>query len=148
MPSGNELLEISALKPDDKAKDALGKVSITDSLNSKIRIKANVADVGSVRMKEITDSLNTILSGIFLTDRKSGKLKEGETYRLYGAEDFEVKYNGKKYSTGDDFLATANPDYEVITGKGAIDYNDHFVVTGTTKIFLRSNDFLVSNLAG
>lgn len=148
LPSGNELLEISALKPDDQARDALGKVSITDSLNSKIRIKANIADVGSVRMKEITDTLSEILTGIFITDRKSGKLKEGETYRLYGDKDFEIQYDGKKYSAGEDFTAAANPDYEVIRGEGKIDYNDHFVVTGTTKIFLRSNDFLVSNLAG
>ena len=38
-------------------------------------------------------------------------------------------------------------EYEVLAGEGVIDYNDHFVVTGTTKIFLRSNEFLVNNLA-
>jgi predicted RND superfamily exporter protein len=148
LPTANELLEISALKPDDQAKDALGKVAITDSLNSKIRIKANVADVGSVRMNEITDSLQIILDELFITARKSGKLKEGETYKLYGKEGFKVRYDGKEYEAGESFTANAATEFEVMQGEGAIDYNDHYVVTGTTKIFLRSNDFLVNNLAG
>lgn len=111
-----------------------------------IRIKASIKDVGSVRLKEIIHDLSIELDSLFVVNQASGKLKPDVEYRLYGNEEFKVKYAGTEYASGEIFKAGKDSSYQVMGGAGKVDYADRLKITGTTKIFTKSNDYLISNL--
>ena len=128
------------------ASNPLSKAKILDKDRAKARIKANVKDIGAARLTPIMDSLTQDLTEIFVRNSKSGNLKPDEKYRLYGNDTFAIRYKGVEYHAGEVFETDTSSTYEVIAGDGKIDFSDRFQITGTTKIFIKSNDYLIYNL--
>ncbi|MCB9231156.1 MAG: MMPL family transporter [Bacteroidia bacterium] len=120
--------------------------TIVDSTYAKTRIKGNIKDVGSIRMGEIIGEIQKEINDIFITNIESGELEKGEEYRLFGDEDFEIKYGKEKLEEGDRFVATSDSVYEVVSGEGKVDFADKTKITGTTKIFIKGNEYLIFNL--
>lgn len=140
--------EGDTLKGSDKggASNPLSKAKILDKDRMKARIKANVQDIGAQRLTPIMDSLAADLEEIFVSNQSSGNLKADERYKLFGEPDFAVQYKGITYKSGEVFTSDTTSTYEVIAGEGKVDFADRFKITGTTKIFIKSNDYLISNL--
>lgn len=149
LPIPDEAREIGRIYKNSSMEGDLGVKAIFDSLKSKARITAQVKDIGSKRLAEITDSLYPALADLFVRNVKSGNLEEGEEYELYGPETFAISYAGTEYHGGDRFFAGVDTAYSILsdsTVKGKLDFADRVKITGTTKIFIRSNEYLVSNL--
>ena len=120
--------------------------AIVDSSFSKTRIRGNIKDVGSIRMAEIIDEIQVEIDRLFLSNTKSGRLEEGEIYKVFGDENFEIKYKNKVYTTGDVFTVKNDSTYIVDAGEGKVDLADKTMITGTTKIFIKGNQYLIKNL--
>lgn len=148
LPSSEEFLAIQSFARNSQNDSLFGQATIFDSTYSKARVKANVKDVGATRMAVIIDSLEKDLRDIFVLNQKPGRLKEGESYKLYGETDsFVVKYKGVEYQNGETFaVVDTNAHYDILSGEGKVDFADRIKITGTTKIFIKSNSFLISNL--
>lgn len=148
LPSSEEFLAIQSFAKNSSNDSLLGQATISDSTLSIARIKASVKDIGAARMGVLVDSVERDLREIFVLNQKSGRLKEGESYKLYGDNDsFRVSYKGVEYGNGEIFAVTDTAStYKVLGGEGKIDFHDRVKITGTTKIFIKSNSFLISNL--
>ena len=147
LPSSEEFLAIQSFAKNSRNDSLFGQATIFDSTQSKARIKASVKDVGAARMAILIDSIQTDLEEIFLQNQKPGRLKEGESYRLYGTDSFRVAYKGVEYANGEVFaVEDTAKHYTIVGGEGKVDYADRIKITGTTKIFIKSNSFLISNL--
>lgn len=148
LPTSEEYLAIQSFAKNSQMDSLIGQATIFDSAYSKVRIKANVRDVGAKALTPIIDTLEKELVDIFVVNTKSSRLKEGEDYRLWGANDsFRVKYGELEYANGEIFTAKDSSfKYEILEGNGKIDFSDKVKVTGTTKIFIKSNKYLINNL--
>jgi predicted RND superfamily exporter protein len=122
----------------------LGARSIYDSTYSIARFKANIKDVGSIRLNVILKELGAELDSLFIVNQET--LKDSNAYRLFGTDDFSISYAGTTYSNGEYFTAGTDTAYKVLTGKGKVDFQDRVTLTGPTKIFTKSNEYLVNNL--
>jgi predicted RND superfamily exporter protein len=122
----------------------LGTQTIYDSTYSIARVKANIQDVGSIRLKVILKELGAELDSLFVVNQET--LKDSSAYRLYGTEDFSITYAGVTYANGEYFTAGKDTAYKVVAGKGKVDFQDRVTLTGPTKIFTKSNDYLIDNL--
>lgn len=148
IPSSEEFLAIQSFINNSKLDSAFSRTVIYDTTFSKARITSNVKDVGAAKMSVLMDSVQMDLEDIFVRNTKSGRLKEGESYRLYGTTDsFRIQYAGVEYMDGEAFdVQDTTSTYEILSGEGKIDFADRYTVTGTTKIFIKSNSFLIANL--
>ncbi len=148
VPSSEEYLAIQTFINNSEIDSAFSRTAIYDTTFAKARITANIKDVGAKEMAVLMDSIQGDLEDIFVRNTKSGRLKEGESYRLYGETDsFMVKFAGIEYGEGEVFtVEDTTSTYEVLKGEGKIDFSDRYIVTGTTKIFIKSNSFLIANL--
>lgn len=147
LPSSEEFLAIQSFAKNSTLDSLVGQTSIFDSTYSKARIKANVKDIGAQKMAVLIDTLHRELIDIFVINTKTGRLKSNESYRLWGdSADFQIRYNGQEYANGEIFETDTASTYEILGGEGKIDYADRVKITGTTKIFIKSNEFLISNL--
>lgn len=146
LPSREEFTAIGEFARNSKLDSLVGQATIFDQDYQKARIKANIKDIGASRMGVIIDSLNRDLTEIFVRNTRSGRLKEGTNYKLFGEPDFKVRYAGNEYENGASFVATADTAYEVLAGEGKIDFEDRYHITGTTMIYVKSNEFLIRNL--
>lgn len=148
LPSSEEYLAIQTFTKNSNIDSLFGQATIFDSTFSKVRIKASVQDVGAKRLRPIIDSLERDLVDIFVVNQKAERLKEGEKYRIWGENDsFQVKYGDETYLAGEIFTAgDTSMKYEVLAGEGKVDFADRIMITGTTKIFIKSNDYLIKNL--
>ncbi|HHG83396.1 MAG TPA: hypothetical protein ENJ82_01500, partial [Bacteroidetes bacterium] len=147
LPSREEYVAIQSYMRNTKVDSMVSLASIFDSTLSKARIKANVRDIGAERLEPIMDSLEIKLQDLFVVNKKSGRLKPEASYKLFGTDSFQVRYAGQAYLNGQVFLTDTNTTYEVLAGKGKVDYADRYIITGTTKIFIKSNGYLIRNLA-
>lgn len=149
LPISAEAQEIARIYGNSDLGGAMGTKVIFDSLQSKARISAQVRDVGSIRLSEIIDTLYQDLTQLFVLNTPSGRLEQGATYELYGSDTFRIEYAGKEYHGGERFTVAGDSAYRLLsdsTVKGKVDYADRIKVTGTTRIFIKSNEYLVSNL--
>ncbi len=117
-----------------------------DTSLRKARLKGNIQDVGSIRMKEIIGKIQNEIDQIFVDSLVSGQLVEGTEYKLRGNSDFGISYSGEKYELGDRFVAGSDSTFLVEAGNGKVDVYDQTIITGTTKIFTKGNDYLINNL--
>jgi uncharacterized protein len=122
----------------------LGAQAIYDSTYAIARVKANIKDVGSIRLNVILKELGAELDSLFIVNQET--LKDSNAYRLFGTDDFSISYAGTTYSNGEYFTAGTDTAYKVLTGKGKVDFQDRVTLTGPTKIFTKSNEYLVNNL--
>ncbi len=148
LPSSEEYLAIQTFTKNSKMDSLFSEATIFDTAFSKVRIKASVQDVGAKRLSPIIDSLQQDLIDIFVVNQKPDRLKEGEKYKIWeGKDSFQIKYGSEVYLPGDIFTAgDTSLKYEVLQGEGKIDFADKVIITGTTKIFIKSNDYLIRNL--
>lgn len=149
LPIAAEAQEIARIYANSDLEGGLGTKVIFDTLQSKARISGQVKDVGSIALTNIIDSLYKQLGGLFVQNNPSGSLEEGETYELYGTDSFRLKYAGKEYHGGERFTVAADTTYQILSDSsvnGKVDFADRIKITGTTRIFIKSNNYLVSNL--
>ncbi len=148
LPSSEEYSAIQAFTKNSQIDSLFGEIAIFDTTFSKVRIKASVQDVGAKRLGPIIDSLEQHLVDIFVVNLKPDRLKEGEKYKVWeGRDSFRIKYGNEVYTPGDIFEAgDTSMQYEILHGEGKIDFADKVKITGTTKIFIKSNDYLIRNL--
>lgn len=144
LPTNEEMTILLQWAKHSKIEGLLGSQAIYDSTYSIARVKANIKDVGSTRLKEILKELGAQMDSLFVQNQET--LKDSSSYKLYGTEDFQVKYAGTVYNNGEYFVAGKDSSYEVLAGKGKVDFQDRVTLTGPTKIFTKSNDYLVDNL--
>lgn len=123
-----------------------GEAALFDSTFSIARITSSIEDLGSKKMKVIIDTLDKYLVDVFVENAKPGRLKPEETYKLFGPEGFVINYKGEEYKGGETFVTDTTRQYTIVSGEGKVDYSDRVKITGTTKIFIKSNEFLINNL--
>lgn len=146
LPSREEYIAIQSYVRNSKVDSLIGQATIFDSTYSKARVKANVKDIGSAKLQPIMDSLEVDLEELFVTNVKPGRLKPEESYKLFGGPDFKILYAGNEYVDGEVFVTDTNSSYEILGGEGKVDFSDRIKITGTTKIFVKSNSYLIKNL--
>jgi predicted RND superfamily exporter protein len=144
LPANEEIQILLGWAKHSQIDGLLGQQSIYDSTYSIARVKANIKDVGSSRLKVILKEIGTTLDSLFVVNQEF--LKDSMTYKLYGSEDFSVEYAGKTYSNGTYFTAGRDSSYKLLSGTGKVDYQDRVILTGPTKIFTKSNDYLIESL--
>ncbi|MEM6267800.1 MAG: MMPL family transporter [Bacteroidota bacterium] len=146
LPSREEYVAIQSYVRNSQVDSIVGQATIFDSTYAKARIRANVKDVGARKLEPIIDSLENDLEELFVRNTASGRLKPEESYRLFGSDSFRVRYKDAEYAVGEVFVTDTHSTYEVLGGEGKVDYSDRIKVTGTTKIFIKSNSYLIRNL--
>lgn len=146
LPSREELMAIIDYTRRSEFTSLTGTFTIFDSTYSLARIKANIGDIGSIEIKRIISELDTFLTKEFVENNDPGSLTQDKSYKLFGEKDFRVKYKEKEYKNGEVFTVKGDSGYTILNGKGQVDYSDRYRITGTTKMFIKNNDYLVSNL--
>jgi uncharacterized protein len=137
VPGNLELSKIMAYMPsgDNEQKGNMIR-SLLDSNNQKARISVQIADVGSVRIEELKDSIGEMADSIF----NFTKTEE----EIYTDSIIEITID-----TFDDVIMADTEffSYPVVSYE-PVDTNDEVDVylTGTSIIFLKGNAYLVKNL--
>jgi hypothetical protein len=144
LPTNEEMGIVLQWIRHSKVESLLGTQAIYDSTYAIARVKANIQDVGSVRLKVILKELGSELDSLFVVNQET--LKDSSAYRLYGTDDFSIEYAGSTYTNGAYFTAGKDSAFKVLSGKGKVDFQDRVTLTGPTKIFTKSNDYLVESL--
>ncbi|MEM7035657.1 MAG: MMPL family transporter, partial [Bacteroidota bacterium] len=147
LPSRDEYLIIQDYAKNSLAGEIADRSTIFDSVYAKARITSSIRDIGASKLEPMIDSLEKDLVELFVRNQKPGRLKAGSEYKVFGSDDFQIKHAGNTYANGETFInADSAGTYEIVAGEGKVDYSDRFIVTGTTKIFVKSNEFLIRNL--
>jgi uncharacterized protein len=144
LPTNEEMAIVLEWIRHSEVESLLGNQAIYDSTYSIARVKANIQDVGSVRLKVILKELGAELDSLFVVNQET--LKDSSNYRLFGTDDFTITYAGTTYANGEFFTAGKDSAFTVTAGKGKVDFQDRVTLTGPTKIFTKSNDYLINNL--
>lgn len=120
--------------------------TFVDTSLRKARLKGNIQDIGSIRMKGLMAKIQKEIDDLFVDSLVSGDLEKGVTYALRGDDDFSITYAGNTYGVGDEFEAGSDSTFAINAGIGKVDITDDTKITGTTKIFTKGNDYLIRNL--
>jgi predicted RND superfamily exporter protein len=108
--------------------------NLVDSANQKARISVQMADVGSVRIKELKEEVYTIADSIF-------------NYRRLPERIFTDSITDITLDSSTGVKDTTYYSYEKVTFEPvAKDKKTDIDITGTSIIFLKGNDYLISNL--
>lgn len=123
---------ITSAVPQDANNEMI--TSIVDSNFSKARISVQMADVGSVRIKELKEKVEGIADSIF------NYIAETEEIYTDSIESIEFDSFYQEYDTFYHFYIDTT--YVAVDSADRTDIN----ITGTSVIFLKGNDYLISNL--
>lgn len=132
-PSLIDLSNITSAIPQN-AKSEMVK-SLVDSTNTKARISVQMADVGSVRIKELRDEVHTMADSIFNYNRSTEEVFTDSILYVELWDSAENLYDTTYYSYTETTYTPVDSSERV-----KID------ITGTSVIFLKGNDYLISNL--
>lgn len=144
LPTNEEMQILLGWAKHSKVEGLLGNQTIFDSTYSIARVKASIKDVGSIRLKVILKEIGAKMDSLFVQNQET--LEDSSSYKLYGDAEFQVSYAGKTYTNGEYFMAGKDSSYKVLAGNGKIDYQDRITLTGPTKIFTKSNEYLINSL--
>lgn len=133
-PSVLDLGNIMSAIPENETNDDLIHSLINDD-NSKARISVQMADVGSVRIKELQQEIGNIADTIFNYQRNTEDIFTDSIVSIELFDSATNLYDTTYYSTQ---IIRYNP---VDSSKMA-----DISITGTSIIFLKGNDYLISNL--
>jgi predicted RND superfamily exporter protein len=133
-PSVLDLGNIMSAIPKNETNDDLIHSLINDD-NSKARISVQMADVGSVRIKELQQEIGNIADTIFNYQRNTEDIFTDSIVSIELFDSATNLYDTTYYSTQ---IIRYNP---VDSSKMA-----DISITGTSIIFLKGNDYLISNL--
>ncbi|MFY0642944.1 MAG: MMPL family transporter [Bacteroidia bacterium] len=132
-PSLIDLGNITSAIPQDANQDMIS--SLVDSTNSKARISIQMKDVGSVRIKELRGEVQGIADSIFNLERVT---EENFTDSILYVE---------VWDSAENIVDTTYYSYTTTTYVPVDSANrTNIDVTGTSVIFLKGNDYLISNL--
>ena len=109
--------------------------SLVDAESRKARISVQMADVGSVRIKELKERVDQIADSIFNYDRSMEDIFTDSIIRVDLVDTIENTLDTVYYS----YIETT------YTRKDSSRLTD-ISITGTSVIFLKGNDYLISNL--
>ncbi|NBV57517.1 MAG: hypothetical protein EBR72_06945 [Bacteroidetes bacterium] len=133
-PSVLDLGNIMSAIPKNKTNDNLMHSLINDD-NSKARISVQMADVGSVRIKELQQEIGSIADTIFNYQKNTEDIFTDSIIAVELIDSATNLFDTTYYSTQ---VITYNP----IDSSRMTDIS----ITGTSIIFLKGNDYLISNL--
>ncbi|MBR9860854.1 MMPL family transporter [bacterium] len=133
-PSIMDLGNISAAVPQNNSEKRLLS-SLVDSNNQKARVSVQMADVGSVRIKELREEVNLIADSIFNYNRVNEEIVTDSVIDIMVLDSASELYDTTFYT----YFETS---YEPVDSAQRVDIN----ITGTSVIFLKGNDYLISNL--
>ena len=133
-PSVMDLGNIMSAVPQGKADQNMVN-SLVDPENRKARISVQMADVGSVRIKELKEEVSKIADSIFNYDRSTEDIFTDSILRVEILDSVENTLDTVYYS----YIKTS------YSRKDTSRLTD-ISITGTSVIFLKGNDYLISNL--
>lgn len=108
--------------------------NLVDSVNRKARISVQMADVGSVRIKELQEEVHLIADSIF-NYRKN-------TERIFTDSISNIAYDSVSGTNDTSYYSYDKVTYNPVSDENKTDID----ITGTSIIFLKGNDYLISNL--
>ena len=132
-PSLIDLGNITSAIPQDANQDMIS--SLVDSTNSKARISVQMKDVGSVRIKELREEVQAAADSIFNLERVTEEIFTDSILYVEVWDSAENLIDTTYYSY-------SNTTYVPVDSANRTDID----VTGTSVIFLKGNDYLISNL--
>ncbi len=132
-PSLIDLSNITSAIPQEANSEMIK--SLVDSTNSKARISVQMADVGSVRIKELREEVYLIADSIFNYNRSTEEKFTDSVLYVELWDSAENLYDTTYYS----YTETT---YTPVDSANRTDID----ITGTSVIFLKGNDYLISNL--
>jgi predicted RND superfamily exporter protein len=109
--------------------------SLVDSTRSKARVSVQMADVGSVRIKELKEEVNQIADSIFNYDRHREDIFTDSITDITLIDTPNQIFDTSYYSYPE-------ITYTPVDSARRTDLS----ITGTSVIFLKGNDYLISNL--
>ncbi len=133
LPSLMDLGNITSAIPQDANQQMVR--SIVDSSNSTARISVQMADVGSVRIKELKEEVQQMADSIFNIQRNTEEILTDSILYVEVWDSAEGIYDTTFYS----YMETS---YTEVDSSERTQIN----ITGTSVIFLKGNDYLISNL--
>ncbi|MEY2924204.1 MAG: hypothetical protein RLZZ337_752 [Bacteroidota bacterium] len=134
-PSVLDLGNIMSAIPQNQTNNNMIK-SLVDSANQKARISVQMADVGSVEIKVLRDKVANIADTIFNFNRVSEEIFTDKISAINLIDTGEIA----KYDTI--YESYTKTTYTPIDSSRRTDVS----ITGTSVIFLKGNDYLISNL--
>ena len=109
--------------------------SLVDSSNSKARISVQMADVGSVRIKELKEEVQLMVDSIFNFSRTREDFFTDSIIAIDVIDSAEQLFDTVYHSYSE-------ITYLPVDSSQRVD----LAITGTSVIFLKGNDYLISNL--
>lgn len=134
VPSVLDLGSIMSAVPQGEANQSLVSSLVNDT-SSKARISIQMADVGSVRIKELKDEVHLIADSIFNYTRNREDFFTDSIVSVELIDSAEQIYDTTYYSYSE-------TSYVPVDSSQRTD----LWITGTSVIFLKGNDYLISNL--
>ena len=108
--------------------------SLVDSSNSKARVSVQMADVGSVRIKELQDEVYIIADSIFNFKKKTDIIYTDSIESIV-FDSIMMDYDTSYYNYVETKIIPVDSSEQ-----------KEIKITGTSIIFLKGNDYLISNL--
>ncbi len=109
--------------------------SLVDSKNQKARISVQMADIGSVRIKHLKDKVEGIADSIFNYNRVIEDIFTDSIKNINVIDSANNILDTTYYSYKETTYTKVDPSH-----------NTDISITGTSVIFLKGNDYLISNL--
>lgn len=134
-PSVLDLGNIMSAIPQDKTNSNMIQ-SLVDSNNRKARISVQMADVGSVKIKVLRDRVASIADTIFNYNKVTEEIFTDDILNVNELRENDSTYLDTVYKS---YTKTT---YTPIDSSRRTDVK----ITGTSVIFLKGNDYLISNL--
>lgn len=133
-PSVLDIGNIISAVPKDETNDGMVSSIVNDD-NSKARVSVQMADVGSVRIKELQSRVYEIADTIFNFKKN--------TEDIFTDSIIEITL----FDTLNQIYDTTYHSYQIVSYT-PVDSNNRteISITGTSIIFLKGNDYLISNL--
>jgi uncharacterized protein len=137
VPGNLELSKIMSYMPSSDGKDENKMIrSLLDSNQQKARISVQIADVGSVRIESLKDSISNMADSVF------NFIKSEEEILTDSILTITVDTFDDVIELDTEFYSYPVVSYEPVDSNSEVDV----YLTGTSIIFLKGNSYLVKNL--
>lgn len=142
-PNALELSNIMNLLPSKSSDESSDMIrSLVDSTKRKARISVQMADVGSVRIKELRDEISLVADTVF--NYKPDRIWTDSII----AVSHDTFYEDEETHDTAGMIVMSDTEYysyDTLVQRDSAEHADVFL-TGTSIIFLKGNDYLINNL--
>ncbi len=142
-PNALELNNIMNLLPSGDSNNSSQMIrSLLDSSKQKARISVQAADIGSVRIKELRESVSLMADSIFNYNKIEETIFTDSIIAITTDTSYDEETEEFVIGLDTEYATYTEVTYEPVDSSNKVDV----FLTGTSIIFLKGNDYLIKNL--